>query len=138
MCLNQPDQSPQFASADLAGFVHQDDRIAWELFCHEKLRKYLRSQAVLLQVVHLLALRRDYHDRAARTTQAALDLLQRETLSSARAAAEQRDEISARKNLVHGGLLLRRQHRRHGEVCCERRKTPPAPTSRHHNVQFAA
>ena len=98
--LNQPDQLAQLAPADLAGLVHQDDRITRQFPGHEQVCECLRSQAVLLQIVHLLALRCQHNDTPARLPDLIHQFAQDKAFAGSSAAPEQGHGVSRTQQCV--------------------------------------
>ncbi len=132
---DHPDQFGELPRADLAGFIDDDDGILGELILLQEMSKGVARQSVGLQILDLLALGSQHDHRALCRRQAALDLLQGETLAGAGAASKQRDEIPTSQDFPHGCALLRRKTWR--DLVAEAQRCMPVAASLRAAVWFS-
>ena len=104
--LHHPDQLTQLLAPNLPGLIHNDDGTRWQFAALQKTGEGFGGQTVLLQVMHLLALRSKHHHGMPGSRQAAFNFLQGKTLACTRPAPKQRDKIPVAENCIHRRLLF--------------------------------
>ncbi len=96
---DETDEIEQLLTADLPGFVHEDDGPFRQARALNALADGLRSlETISRQVNYLLSLRCQHNGRLAASVDCALYALKHEAFPSTGAAAEKCDEASRRKN----------------------------------------
>jgi hypothetical protein len=86
--LHHQDQLVELPRTDLACLIHHDDRAARELLRFQKPGEGFCRQSIGLQILHLLALRCQHHDRMSARNQTALNFFQSKTLARASPTAK--------------------------------------------------